>query len=39
MHATPDRVSWLGGSWFALGYNYSWHNYNFTAPADMMNTY
>jgi Glycosyl hydrolases family 2, TIM barrel domain len=34
VRATPDRVSWLGGSWFALGYNYPWHNYNYDFGDD-----
>jgi hypothetical protein len=32
--ATPDRVSWLGGTWFALGYNYPWRNYNYDFGDD-----
>ena len=24
-----NRVSWLGGNWFLLGYNYPWHQYNY----------
>jgi hypothetical protein len=32
--ATPDRVSWLGGQWFALGYNYPWHSYNYDFGPD-----
>jgi hypothetical protein len=27
-------VSWLGGSWFALGYNYPWHHYNYDFGDD-----
>jgi hypothetical protein len=32
--ATPDRVSWLGGNWFALGYNFPWRNYNYDFGDD-----
>src|SRR5579883_2522050 len=32
--ATPDRVSALGGSWFAVGYNYPWHRYNYDFGDD-----
>ncbi|HZS02028.1 MAG TPA: glycoside hydrolase family 2 TIM barrel-domain containing protein [Chloroflexota bacterium] len=34
VRATPDRVSALGGSWFALGYNYPWRNYNYDFGDD-----
>jgi hypothetical protein len=29
-----NRVSWLGGQWFALGYNYPWHQYNYDFGTD-----
>jgi hypothetical protein len=32
--ATPNRVSWLGGQWFLLGYNYPWHQYNYDFGDD-----
>jgi hypothetical protein len=34
VRATPDRVSALGGSWFALGYNFPWRNYNYDFGDD-----
>ncbi|HEY7065320.1 MAG TPA: hypothetical protein VII06_27835 [Chloroflexota bacterium] len=34
VRATPDRVSWLGGSWFAVGYNYPWRRYNYDFGDD-----
>lgn len=27
--ATPNRVRWLGGNWFLVGYNFPWHQYNY----------
>lgn len=32
--APLNRVSWLGGDWFALGYNYPWHQYNYDFGSD-----
>jgi hypothetical protein len=32
--ARPDRLSWLGGDWFAVGFNYPWHEYSFDFGAD-----
>ncbi len=31
---TPDRVTWLGGQWFALGYNFPWYKYNYDFGDD-----
>jgi hypothetical protein len=32
--ARPDRLIWLGGDWFAVGFNYPWHEYSFDFGAD-----
>ena len=32
--ASLTRVSWLGGNWFVLGYNFPWHQYNYDFGND-----
>src|SRR5262245_1546265 len=32
--ALLNRVSWAGGQWFALGYNFPWHQYNYDFGND-----
>ena len=32
--APLDRVSLLGGNWFALGYNFPWYQYNYDFGPD-----